>query len=84
MIVHLLHLKTEGIWQIKFRPQRLLKLYYLTGTFTMAETAKYMAGRESNKTIVLTVSFILGSSGNTNAPIKFCNVFIWATSAVQL
>jgi L-asparaginase len=46
------------------------KILISHGTFTMEETAKHIADRKINKTIVLTGSFILGSSRNTDAPFN--------------
>ena len=40
------------------------------GTFTMEETATYLGNLNLNKTIVLTGSFVLGSSTKTDAPFN--------------
>jgi len=46
------------------------KILLSHGTFTMEETAKHIAERKIDKTIVLTGSFILGSSQTTDAPFN--------------
>ncbi|WP_026935025.1 asparaginase domain-containing protein [Christiangramia echinicola] len=46
------------------------KILITHGTYTMAETAKYIGRQELDKTIVLVGSFILGSSSNSDAPFN--------------
>ena len=43
------------------------KILITHGTYTMAETAKYIGCQKLDKTIVLVGSFILGSSSNSDA-----------------
>lgn len=40
------------------------------GTFTMEDTARYIGNLKLNKTIVLTGSFVLGTSAKTDAPFN--------------
>ena len=40
------------------------------GTYTMEDTAAYLGNLKLNKTIVLTGSFVLGSSTKTDAPFN--------------
>lgn len=46
------------------------KILITHGTYTMAETAKYIGRQKLDKTIVLVGSFILGSSSNSDAPFN--------------
>ena len=46
------------------------KVLITHGTFTMEDTAAHIGKLNLNKTIVLTGSFILGSSQNTDAPFN--------------
>ena len=54
----------------KIQASKASKILISHGTFTMEETAKHIAGRKPNKTIVLTGSFILGTSKDTDAPFN--------------
>ena len=54
----------------KIQTSKPSKILVSHGTFTMEETAKHIAERKINKTIVLTGSFILGSFQNTDAPFN--------------
>lgn len=49
------------------------------GTFTMEDTAKYIGNLKLNKTIVLTGSFVLGTSAKTDAPFNLG----YAISSIQ-
>ena len=46
------------------------KILITHGTYTMEETATYLGNLKLNKTIVLTGSFVLGSSTKTDAPFN--------------
>ncbi|WP_373519550.1 asparaginase domain-containing protein [Pricia sp.] len=46
------------------------KILITHGTFTMEDTAKYLGRHKLKKIIVLTGSFVLGSSANTDAPFN--------------
>ncbi|MCG2459452.1 asparaginase domain-containing protein [Flavobacteriaceae bacterium F89] len=46
------------------------KILITHGTYTMEDTAKYIGNLKFNKTIVLTGSFILGTSAKTDAPFN--------------
>ena len=54
----------------KIQTSKASKILVSHGTFTMEETAKHIADRKINKTIVLTGSFIPGSFQNTDAPFN--------------
>jgi L-asparaginase len=54
----------------RIKASRAQQILITHGTFTMKETAKHIADGKINKTIVLTGSFILGSSQNTDAPFN--------------
>lgn len=54
----------------KIQNSKATKILIPHGTFTMEDTAKHIAGYNLNKTIVLTGSFIPGSSINSDAPFN--------------
>ncbi|MDT0646475.1 asparaginase domain-containing protein [Zunongwangia sp. F260] len=54
----------------KIQTSKASKIFIFHGTFTMKEAAEHKADRKINKMIVLTGSFILGSSRNTDAPFN--------------
>ncbi|MGO3181249.1 MAG: asparaginase domain-containing protein [Aequorivita sp.] len=65
---------------IKIVESDALKILITHGTFTMENTAKYIGKLNLKKTIVLVGSFILGSSGDTDAPFNLG----YAISSLQL
>ena len=54
----------------KIKAAKTDKILITHGTYTMEDTAKYIGSLEINKTIVLVGSFVLGSSGDTDAPFN--------------
>lgn len=54
----------------KIQTSKASKILITHGTFTMEDTAAHIGKLNLNKTIVLTGSFILGSSQNTDAPFN--------------
>lgn len=63
----------------KIQTSKASKILITHGTFTMEDTAAHIGKLNLNKTIVLTGSFILGSSQNTDAPFNLG----YALSALQ-
>ena len=54
----------------KIRATNSDKILITHGTYTMEDTAVYIGNLKLNKTIVLTGSFVLGSSTKTDAPFN--------------
>lgn len=54
----------------KIQTSKASRILITHGTFTMEDTAAHIGKLNLNKTIVLTGSFILGSSQNTDAPFN--------------
>lgn len=54
----------------KVKSSKASKILITHGTYTMADTAKYIGKLNLNKTIVLVGSFLLGSSADTDAPFN--------------
>lgn len=64
----------------KIRAANSDRILITHGTYTMEDTAKFIGNLNLNKTVVLVGSFILGSSGNTDAPFNLG----YAIGSVQL
>jgi len=54
----------------KIKETNVTEILITHGTFTMEDTAKYIGKLNLGKTTVLTGSFILGSSANTDVPFN--------------
>ena len=54
----------------EIKTSKVNKILITHGTYTMVETAQYLAKSELNKVIVLTGAFILGTEESTDAPFN--------------